>query len=94
MEINYNMLPEHMREGARLYIEKGIEPGGFMTAVLENKFVQAFSRADDINLARMKDWASWLYNECPMQARGSERAVKEWLLIGGLEGQTSPKRGE
>ena len=37
--LNYGLLPEHMREGMRSYIEIGRKPGSFLIAVLANDFV-------------------------------------------------------
>jgi hypothetical protein len=33
--IDYSTLPEHMQESMRRYIEKGIQPGSFLAAILE-----------------------------------------------------------
>ena len=77
--IDYSMLPEHMQDGARLYIENRIPPGSFMTAVLENNLVEAAARADSINKHALLDWAQWLYSECPSIAWGSPAAVDRWL---------------
>ena len=85
--IKYEMLPEHMRKAARGYVEDGAPVGGFLTAAIENDLVEAFYRADDINLAAMRAWVDWLYNECPALARGSRKAMKAWMEIGGLNGQ-------
>lgn len=79
MQIDYTALPEHMRDGAQLYIEHGVEPGGFFRAVLENKLVESFGRADDINRKAMFVWASWLYNECPQDAWGSAEKIDAWI---------------
>jgi hypothetical protein len=79
MQIDYTGLPEHMRNGAQLYIEHGVEPGGFLRAVLSDKLVAAFGRADDTNRAAMYDWATWLYNECPTAAWGSPEKVDAWI---------------
>jgi hypothetical protein len=84
--VDYSRLPEHMQGGARRYIERGISPGHFLTAVLSNDFLGAFKRADDENIERMKEWARWLYNECPREAHGSPEAVEEWIAAGGMEG--------
>lgn len=86
--INYDKLPEHMREGARLYIEEGIDPGSFMVAALANQLVEAFARADETNAAYMRDWASWLYMDCPRVARGSIEKVEAWIHSGGIKGQS------
>lgn len=85
-EVDYSILPEHMQGGARRYIERGISPGSFMRAVLENNFLEAFKRADDENTERMKDWARWIYNECPRDAHGDPDTVSEWIEAGGYEG--------
>lgn len=77
-----------MRGGARRYVEHGIPPGSFLTAVLEHDFLGAFKRADDENANRMRDWASWLYNECPNSAHGSPEKVAAWIARGGAHGHT------
>ncbi len=63
--INYELLPEHMREGMRRYIEKGAEVGSFLMAVLSNDLMEAAGRADHINLERLADYAHFLYNYAP-----------------------------
>jgi len=78
-DINYDALPEHMRDGAKLYIERGIEPGSFLAAVLANDLVGAASRADHININALKAWAMWLYSDCPSQAWGSREKVAAWI---------------
>ena len=76
--LKYELLPEHCRDGMRLYVEHGIMPGSFMTAVLENNLVEAFAHADDINIHRMFDYANFLYNELPGNAWGSSAIVLAW----------------
>lgn len=75
---NYQRLPEHMRDAARLYIERGIKPGDFLTALLANDFMEAVGRADDTNLAALGTWAKWIYNEIPRGAHGSYNHVADW----------------
>lgn len=82
--INYAKLPEHMREGARLYVEQGYHPGHFLTAVLENNLVSAVSCADDINRNSLPGYAMWLYWDAPGGCWGSPEAVMEWTRKGGL----------
>jgi hypothetical protein len=77
--IDYSILPEHMQEGMKLYIEKGIKPGHFLRAVLENNLVESFARADDINIKNMFNWADFMYNQCPEEARGSKEKVEQWI---------------
>ena len=84
--INYSTLPKNMQEGARLYVEHGIEGGSFLTAVFSNNFLEAFHAADPINTKRMEDWALFLYNDVPWNCKGSPEAVREWISVGGLMG--------
>ena len=78
-EVNYDCLPEHMQDGARLYIEQGIPPGGFLMAVLCNDLVGAVGRADAVNQSRLVNWALWLHNDIPMAAWGSLEKVQAWM---------------
>lgn len=80
--MNYDMLPEHMRSAMRLYIEQHIPPGGFLTAVLSNKLVESFAKADQINQENMLNFVMFLYNEAPSECWGSEEKVDQWLNRG------------
>jgi hypothetical protein len=77
--VDYSNLPEHMHEGTKMYVEKGLEPGGFLYAVLCNDLAAAFGKADEINFQRMSDWASWLWNEAPGACWGSKEKVNAWI---------------
>jgi len=85
-DFNLDILPEHMRHGMFLWITMGIRPGSFATACLENRLVQAFSRADSTNMARMQDWAAYLYNYAPRDCWGSPERVDAWEEHRGLSG--------
>ena len=82
--IHYDKLPPQMIDGTRRYVEQGVEPGGFFYAVLCNKLVDAYGKADQTNTYAMREWASWLWNECPSAAWGSEEKVAAWIAKGGL----------
>lgn len=84
--VDYSQLPEHMQAGMQLYIERGIAPGSFQRAVLSNDFMEAFNRADDVNTAAMRDYASFLNNEAPGGCYGSPQHVADWIKSGGLAG--------
>ncbi len=77
--IRYEKLPEALRDGMRRYIEDGIRPGRFLSAVLENDLFAALNRADDNNRAELHSIVGFMYNELPAGAWGSKRAVKNWL---------------
>lgn len=78
-DVDYSILPEHMQQGAREYVELRREPGGFLQAVLENDLVGAFGRADADNYVSMHLWARWLFNEAPLDCWGSPAKVAAWL---------------
>ena len=86
MEINYSTLPEHIKGGVQRYIENGIPPGSFLTAVIQNNLKESFAWADDINIARMFDIVSFFYNEAPGNCWGSKKDMESWINHKGLEG--------
>ena len=91
--IKYGKLPEHMRGAARRYVEEGIKPGGFLTAVLCNDLMEAYACADDINTASIRTWVLWLYNDAPSLCYGSIDVVDAWCAGGGVRGK-SPKEAQ
>lgn len=84
--INYSLLPDHMQDGMRRYIENGIPPGSFQRAVLSNDLMEAFRRADDVNAYAMRAYAMFLHNEAPGGCYGSPEHVKDWIAQGGMKG--------
>ncbi len=74
----YELLPEHLREGMRRWIEDGLRPGGFLRAVLENDFAQAAARADHLVSPVLPAIARWVYNEAPAPCWGSPEKMAEW----------------
>jgi len=78
-DVDYSLIPEHMRPGVKRYLENGRRPGSFLTAVLENNLVESFARADNINQSQMLVWVNFLYNEMPMASWGSKEKVKAWV---------------
>lgn len=91
---DYDKLPAHMRSGMRLWIERSILPGGFLTAVLKNDLRDAAGRADSINAGLLYFYVGWLHNEAPMRCWGSPEAVRAWADSGGLEGQAAQAERE
>jgi len=79
MTINYNLLPAHIRGGMKRYIEDGIQPGNFLTAVICDKLVESFAQADDVNIACMFEIAGFMYNEAPSVCRGSKEKMEAWM---------------
>ena len=78
MRLN-ELVPAHMHGGLIRYLEQGIMPGGFLSAVLTNDLKRACASADHINIRRIPDIVSFLYNFAPGPCWGSEEKVTEWV---------------
>ena len=72
-------IPGHMVDGLKLYVEKRIPQGPFLTAVLANDLIEAVQKADARNLNNLPAYADYMYNEMPMDSYGSRAIVKAWL---------------
>lgn len=75
-------LPDTTVEALARYVVLGLQPGGFLTAVLSNDLTQAVLRADDNNKAVLPELVSYIWMNLPAQCWGSPKAV---LLWEGLE---------
>lgn len=73
------LLPAHMLNGLRLYINHRIEPGSFLEAVLQNNLKEAVGRADHINKRYLGNYIEFLYNYAPAQCWGSVEKYNKWL---------------
>lgn len=84
--INYSFIPvEYMLEPVQLYIEHGIQPGHFLTALFSNDFMEACKRADDSNAAALYKWAKFIYSQMPIGSYGSPDKFAAWISRRGLE---------
>ena len=87
---DYSKLPSHIQGGVKRYIENGVKPGDFLTAVICNDLKESFGRADKTNIERMFDIVSFFYNEAPGGCWGSKGRMKDWMKRGGWEGIDKP----
>lgn len=87
IEDGRHLVPEHMWGGVERYYLLGVAPGHFLNALLSNDLMEAFKRADDLNVAAMHDWVRFLYNFTPSQSFGSPERVRAWLA-GFVTGQS------
>ena len=85
MNINYTAMneretyvPEHMRDGFKLWIEHGISPGSFGRAVLNNDLKGACGKADHINKQHLFTIVAWFYNYAPCDCWGHPVNVTDW----------------
>lgn len=83
---DWSLVPEHMRDGLKMYFDLGVMPGSFMTAVLSNDLRESFGRADEINRHRLFDIVSFLWMYAPASCWGSPEKVRDWVNNNGLRG--------
>ena len=77
--INYDAMddpetyvPQHMRDGYKLFFEHGISPGSFGQAILRGDKRDAMARADWINIHHIDSQLAWMEKYAPT----TERKVK------------------
>lgn len=63
------------------YLNHGIEPGSFLTAVLSNDLKGAVMRADATNLHRLDQIVGYIYHHLPAHAWGSPTQLEIWKRI-------------
>jgi hypothetical protein len=68
------------------YVNYGILPGHFLTAVLENNLAESLGRADADNRENLFEIVSYIYNEIPAICWGNPEAVREWIGHSGRKG--------
>lgn len=86
MNIKYELIPEHMRQGTKLYIENGITPGSFLFFLLaDEKWSDVLAMADSVNSASMYQWRQFV-SGIPMACWGSRENVQRWMDHGGYNG--------
>lgn len=61
------------------YLNHGIMPGSFMTAILENNLVEACERADMDNSHNLKNIVGYVYHHLPSHSWGSREKVQSYL---------------
>lgn len=70
-EINWQCCPDRYITSLKLYLDHGIMPGHFLTAVLQGDLFEAHARADADSWRLLSDLVKFLYNEFPQSAYGS-----------------------
>ena len=72
-------IPERMMGSIRRYIVTGVEPGGFLSAVICNDLRDAVGQADGENLALIPAYVKFFYNDAPSECWGSREKFKAWV---------------
>ena len=75
-----------LKNGLRLYLEKGIEAGSGLMSVLEGDLWRAVHVLDSQNWTHLRELCEWLYNNPPSIAYGNKDYVKKWISHRGAEG--------
>lgn len=73
-----------MAEDLASYVTWGQPVGDFLYQVLSNNLVGAYTRADNRNYNKLREYATILYNDLPASCWGSEEKVEKWMKEGGL----------
>ena len=72
-------IPLHMMGAIERYVNQGIPPGDFLTAVICNDLFGAVGRADEENMANLPAYVSYFYNEVPNGCCGSKERMAAWV---------------
>jgi hypothetical protein len=72
-------VPRHLHGGLVRYVVHGLQPGHFLTAVLNNDLAESIKRADEDSAAGLVSLVRFLVNEFPYQAWGNTDRVENWL---------------
>jgi len=78
-DVDWGRIPERMRGGITRYVERGIRPGGFLTAVICNDLSWAAGSADATNRLLLWDYVKFFYNYAPHECWGSPEKFQAWL---------------
>jgi hypothetical protein len=72
-------IPKRMQGAIIRYYERGLQPGNFLAAVIQNDLREAVDRADDENVRLLKEYVMWFYNWAPSGSWGSVDNYRRWL---------------
>ncbi len=75
----FKKIPDRTMAALKRYVEHRIQPGHFLTAVLENNLMESLGRADEDNRAAIFEICMYIYNEIPGLCHGSPERVRNWL---------------
>lgn len=75
------MIFDDDRDALKRWVDEGIEPGGFLTAVLQNDLFGAFGKADIAHSQAMADIVKYIWWELPSECWGSEEKMARWRHV-------------
>lgn len=68
-------IPSYMGSSIKEYVEHGIIPGRFLTAIICNNLKEAVMYADETNMANLPAFVDYFYNHVPSNIWGSGEAM-------------------
>lgn len=77
-------IPQRMMSGIKKYVEYGVKPGSFLSAIICNDLKTAVGKADGENIRNLPAYVAYFYNETPGECWGSRTAFKAWIQAGGI----------
>ena len=81
------LVPAHLQEGLRRFIQEGIPTGSGLRAILTNLSLrEAIPRLDELAIAGLPGILGFLQDHAPHQCWGSDARVDGWTRAGGLDG--------
>jgi hypothetical protein len=83
---DWSLIPSHMWNGVKTWVEHGVEGGSFLQSIMEHDFYNAIFRADNMNKACITGWAEFICWYLPSTCHGSVEDTAAWSKIGGLRG--------
>jgi hypothetical protein len=76
----YRQIPAATRYAVARYLLNGLQPGGFLSAVLRNQLRESMARADADNRRNLQLLLGFLFNEVPDCAHGQSDSIDKWLI--------------
>jgi len=86
-EIDYDSCPNNLGGSLRLWIEEGIECGGFVMNVLANDLKHAVFHADKESEQIIIPLVYWMHRNAPNGCWGGEEQVMDWKGMNKREGE-------
>ncbi len=72
-------VPPHVRLRLVLYVDHGVDPGGFLKSVICNDFKAASQHAAPLSSQAMFAIVSWFLNTAPAACWGSHENMAAWV---------------
>ncbi len=91
--VNIELIPKATIIGLRAFADRGVPPGHFIRACLENNFMNVVGYADHENTKELPSIASYIYNEIPAASHGSKERVDSWIASKAKERENAVSNG-